>query len=126
AGLSNGVDLRFVSGRQFRARLERGGFAEWAPVPGTLYGTPSKPLEAALADGKDVLLDIDTQGAAQLRRRYPEAVLVFIVAPSIAELEQRLRQRGGDAAGDTARRPARAPRETKLWTADSSTAGPPL
>lgn len=114
-GEINGVDFRFVSESQFRAMLEGGELAEWATVHGNLYGTPAKPLEAALADGKDVLLDIDTQGAAQLRRRYSEAVLVFIVAPSIAELEQRLRERGADAEGDIARRLARAREEIKLW-----------
>ena len=95
--------------------LERNELAEWATVHGNLYGTPSKPLEAALATGKDVLLDIDTQGAAQLRQRYREAVLIFIVAPSMAELEQRLRERGADAERDIARRLARAREEIKLW-----------
>jgi len=108
-GEVNGVDFRFVSEREFRSMLE------WATVHGNLYGTPSKPLEAALATGKDVLLDIDTQGAAQLRQRYREAVLIFIVAPSMAELEQRLRERGADAERDIARRLARAREEIKLW-----------
>ncbi len=111
----DGVDFRFVSEREFRTMLERGELAEWATVHGNMYGTPARPLEAALADGKDVLLDIDTQGAAQLRTRYPEAVLVFIVAPSMAELEQRLRERGADAEGDIARRLARAREEIALW-----------
>jgi guanylate kinase len=62
-----------------------------------------------------VLLDIDTQGAAQLRGRYPEAVLVFIVAPSMLELEQRLRERRSDAEGDIARRLGRAREEIALW-----------
>ena len=114
-GEVNGVDFRFVSEREFRGMLERNELAEWATVHGNLYGTPSKPLEAALAAGKDVLLDIDTQGAAQLRQRYREAVLIFIVAPSIAELEQRLRERGADAERDIARRLARAREEIKLW-----------
>src|SRR5256714_138881 len=114
-GEVNGVDFRFVSEREFRTMLERGELAEWATVHGNMYGTPARPLEAALADGKDVLLDIDTQGAAQLRTRYPEAVLVFIVAPSMAELEQRLRERGADAEGDIARRLARAREEIALW-----------
>ena len=114
-GEVNGVDFRFVSEREFRSMLERNELAEWATVHGNLYGTPSKPLEAALATGKDVLLDIDTQGAAQLRQRYREAVLIFIVAPSMAELEQRLRERGADAERDIARRLARAREEIKLW-----------
>ena len=114
-GEVNGVDFRFVSEREFRSMLERNELAEWATVHANLYGTPSKPLEAALAAGKDVLLDIDTQGAAQLRQRYREAVLIFIVAPSMAELEQRLRERGADAERDIARRLARAREEIKLW-----------
>ena len=114
-GEVNGVDFRFVSEREFRSMLERNELAEWATVHGNLYGTPSKPLEAAQATGKDVLLDIDTQGAAQLRQRYREAVLIFIVAPSMAELEQRLRERGADAERDIARRLARAREEIKLW-----------
>jgi len=114
-GEVNGVDFRFVSEREFRSMLERNELAEWATVHRNLYGTPSKPLEAALATGKDVLLDIDTQGAAQLRQRYREAVLIFIVAPSMAELEQRLRERGADAERDIARRLARAREEIKLW-----------
>ncbi len=115
AGEVNGVDFRFVREAQFRAMLERGELAEWATVHGNMYGTPSASLEAALAEGKDVLLDIDTQGAAQLRRRYPEAVLVFIVAPSIADLEQRLRERGADGERDIARRLSRAREEIALW-----------
>jgi guanylate kinase len=65
-GEVNGVDFRFVTEREFRTMLECGELAEWATVHGNMYGTPARPLEAALADGKDVLLDIDTQGAAQL------------------------------------------------------------
>jgi len=113
-GEVNGVDFRFISEREFRSMLERNELAEWATVHGNLYGTPSKPLEAALATGKDVLLDIDTQGAAQLRQRYREAVLIFIVAPSMAELEQRLRERGADAERDIARRLARAREEEAM------------
>ena len=82
---------------------------------GHLYGTRASAIEAALAGGADVLLDIDTQGAAQLRARYPEAALVFIVAPSMVELEQRLRERRSDAEGDIARRLARAREEIALW-----------
>jgi len=81
-GEIDGSDFRFVSEGDFRAMLARGEMAEWATVHGNLYGTPAKPLEAALRDGRDVLLDIDTQGAAQLRARYPDAVLIF-VAPRV-------------------------------------------
>ena len=114
-GETTGVDFDFVSHAEFQALLGRGAFAEWATVHGHLYGTRASALEAALADGADLLLDIDTQGAAQLRARYPEAVLVFIVAPSMLELEQRLRERRSNAEGDIARRLARAREEIGLW-----------
>jgi guanylate kinase len=115
SGEVDGSDFRFISRAAFAAMREGGELAEWATVHGNLYGTPAKPLEAALRDGRDVLLDIDTQGAAQLRRRYPEAVLVFIVAPSMADLEQRLRERRSDADQDIANRLARARDEIALW-----------
>jgi guanylate kinase len=114
-GEIDGTDFRFVKEPQFRAMLDRGELAEWATVHGNLYGTPAKPLETALADGHDILLDIDTQGAAQLHARYPEAVLVFIVAPSMAELEQRLRERRSDGESEIARRLDRARHEVVLW-----------
>jgi len=110
-----GTDFVFVTEAKFRSLQERGEFAEWATVHGNLYGTRATVLEEALREGRDVLLDIDTQGAAQLRARYPEAVLVFIVAPSLAELDQRLRERRSDAETEIARRLARARDEVKLW-----------
>ena len=109
------VDFRFVDEPEFRAMLARGEFAEWATVHGHLYGTRARGLEESLGAGRDVLLDIDTQGAAQLRARYPEAVLVFIVAPSMKELEQRLRERRSDAEAEIMRRLARAREEVHLW-----------
>jgi guanylate kinase len=111
----NGTDFHFVDEPMFRAMLARNEMAEWATVHGNLYGTPAAPLEAALRDGRDVLLDIDTQGAAQLRARYPEAVLIFIVAPSMAELEQRLRERRSDEGSAIATRLERARLEVPLW-----------
>ena len=114
-GEIDGTDFVFVTEATFRSLQERGEFAEWAIVHGNLYGTRATPLAEALQEGRDVLLDIDTQGAAQLRARYPEAVLVFIVAPSLAELEQRLRERGSDPEREIARRLARARDEVQLW-----------
>ncbi len=114
-GEVNGTDFHFVSEAEFAAMRERDEFAEWAEVHGQLYGTPAKSLESALARGLDVLLDIDTHGARQLRQRYPEAVSVFIMAPSMAELEGRLRERKSDAAGEIARRLARARDEIAAW-----------
>jgi guanylate kinase len=114
-GEMEGTDFCFVTEDQFRAMREGGEFAEWATVHGNLYGTRASVLEATLRAGRDILLDIDTQGAAQLRRRYPEAVLVFIVAPSIADLEQRLRERRSDAQTDITRRLTRARAEIAQW-----------
>ena len=114
-GEIDGTDFRFVTRSQFQEMLDRGEMAEWATVHANLYGTPAAPLEAALKDGRDVLLDIDTQGAAQLRARYPDAVLVFVVAPSMGELEQRLRERRSDSDREIARRLERAREEIKLW-----------
>ena len=115
AGELDGADFVFVSEASFRDMLVRGEFAEWATVHGNLYGTRARVLDEALAAGRDVLLDIDTQGAEQLRGRYPEAVLVFIVAPSMRDLELRLRERKSDAEAEIARRLARAREEIALW-----------
>jgi guanylate kinase len=94
---------------------DRNEFAEWAQVHGHYYGTPARALEGALARGLDILLDIDTSGARQLRARYPEAVSVFIMAPSLAELDARLRERKSDASGEIARRMSRAREEIAAW-----------
>lgn len=114
-GEIDGTDFHFVSEAEFHRMRTAGEFAEWAVVHGHLYGTRARVLEAALGAGQDLLLDIDTQGAAQLRQRYPEAVLIFIVAPSLADLERRLRERRSDDAAEIARRLARAREEIALW-----------
>ena len=115
SGERNGRDFHFVTASEFTVMRERDELAEWAQVHGHLYGTPARALEGALSRGLDVLLDIDTHGARQLRQRYPEAVSVFIMAPSLAELDARLRERKSDATGDIARRLARAREEIAAW-----------
>ena len=114
-GETDGTDFFFVTEGAFTAMRARDEFAEWAEVHGHLYGTPAKALESALGRGLDVLLDIDTHGARQLRQRYPEAVSVFIMAPSMAELEARLRERNSNSPGDIARRLSRAKEEIAAW-----------
>ena len=114
-GEIDGTDFRFVTRSQFEEMVARDEMAEWATVHTNLYGTPASPLETALREGRDVLLDIDTQGAAQLRARYPDAVLVFVVAPSMRELEQRLRERRSDSEREITRRLQRAREEVMLW-----------
>jgi guanylate kinase len=115
AGEIEGRDFFFVSEAEFQRMAERGDFAEWARVHGNLYGTAARALEEALDRGEDILLDIDTQGARQLRTRYPQGVFVFIVAPSMRELELRLRERKSDAPQEIARRMARASEEIAAW-----------
>lgn len=114
-GEIDGIDFEFVDEGRFREMITAGEFAEHAVVHGHLYGTRASTLERALAGGTDVLLDIDTQGATRLREHAPEAVLIFIVAPSMAVLEQRLRERRSDNDSDITRRLWRAREEIALW-----------
>jgi guanylate kinase len=92
----DGRSYRFVSREEFEAMIARNEFLEWAEVFGNYYGTHRGTLEEAQAQGADLVLDIDVQGARQLKSRIPEAVTIFILAPSRQVLEQRLRARGED------------------------------
>ena len=89
-------DYHFVSERVFRRMLDAGEFAEWAEVHGSLYGTPRRMLERRLRKGQDVLLDIDVQGARQIKQHFQSAVAVFVLPPSLQELRRRLAARGTD------------------------------
>src|SRR3954470_17709425 len=114
-GEIDGIDFEFVRETRFRELIAAGEFAEHAVVHGHLYGTRASTIERALAAGTDVLLDIDTQGAERLKAHAPEAVLIFIVAPSMKDLEQRLRERRSDNETDITRRLWRAREEIALW-----------
>ena len=92
----DGQDYHFVARADFEAMIARNEFLEWAEVFGNYYGTHRGVLELAQAEGKDLVLDIDVQGARQLKCQIPEAVTVFILAPSRQILEQRLRARDED------------------------------
>ena len=96
-GEKNAVDYHFVDDRTFIAMRERGEFLESAEVHGYRYGTSKKVITEALARGEDLILEIDWQGAQQVRRIYPECVGIFILPPSVEELERRMRSRGQDA-----------------------------
>jgi guanylate kinase len=100
----DGVQYHFISEAAFREKLEDGELAEWAEVHGHLYGTSAMYIEQSLSEGCDVLLDIDVQGAKQLRAKFPKAVSVFIMPPSMKELERRLMKRGTDSPETVARR----------------------
>jgi len=93
AGEVDGRDYRFVSRRRFEKAVAEQGFLEWAQVHEAYYGTPKGPVRRWLKEGRDVLLDIDVQGARQVKRRMPEAVSVFILPPSRKELWERLKKR---------------------------------
>jgi guanylate kinase len=107
----DGVEYHFVDRAAFERLRDEGGLLEWAEVHGNLYGTGVAEIERASAARIDILLDLDVQGAAQVRRRIPEAVMVFILPPSYEVLEHRLRGRGQDDEATIGRRLAAAGRE---------------
>jgi len=109
----DGVHYRFVDANAFQALLERGELLEHAEYVGDRYGTPAAPVDEALAQGRDVILEIELDGARQVRARRPEAVMLFLAPPSLAELERRLRGRGTDSEAKIQRRLARAREELK-------------
>jgi guanylate kinase len=98
----------FVDRDHFDAMIEAGGFLEWADIFGERYGTPKEPVARALAEGRDVLVEIDVQGARQVKAAEPEAYMVFITPPSLEELERRLRTRGSETDQQIRRRLAKA------------------
>jgi guanylate kinase len=114
-GEVEGRDYHFISQEHFVRLREAEAFAEWAQVHDALYGTARAPLDEALTRGQDFLLDIDVQGARQIKTHYPEAVSVFVLPPSWQELEKRLRSRGTDREDVIARRLQRAREEAKAF-----------
>ena len=103
-GEKDGADYHFVSSEKFAAMVEAGAFVEWAEVHGNRYGTALATLEQARVAGTDILLDIDCQGAAQLKASSAQAVFIFVLPPSLEELERRLRGRNTDHPEVIARR----------------------
>ena len=114
-GERNGRDYFFVTREQFKRMVAAKEFVEWADVFGHLYGTSRQQLRAAQEAGKDILLDIDVRGHRQVRKRLPEAVSIFVLPPSFAELERRLRHRHSDAPAVIERRLNDARREIRHW-----------
>jgi guanylate kinase len=103
-GEVHGKDYFFVSREEFRRMVEAGEFAEWAEVHGNLYGTAIRTLEEYRRNGIDVILDIDCQGARQLKDRYQGGVYIFILPPGFQELRRRLTDRNSDSAETIERR----------------------
>ena len=113
---SSGKCYDFVTEAEFAAMVQRGEFLEYARVFGRYsYGTPRKWLEKSRAAGKDLVLEIDVQGAAQVKQKLPEAVGIFILPPSREELERRLRSRGQDSQEEIGRRLAQARDEIQAF-----------
>lgn len=99
-----GQDYHFIDRDIFQAMTDRGEFLESAEVYGNLYGTSHQWIKESLASGRDVLMEIDYQGARQVRKIFPQAISIFILPPSYAQLEERLKQRGGDDQKTISRR----------------------
>jgi guanylate kinase len=115
-GERDGVAYHFVDDATFDRMIATGALLEWAAYAGNRYGTPQGPLEDAVANGRTVLLEIEVQGALQVRSADPEALMILLVPPSPAELERRLRSRGTETEEALARRLAVA--EVELSHAD--------
>lgn len=110
-GEVNGVDYYFVNKADFEQHLEQDGFLEYARYVDDYYGTPRAAVEAALNQGLDVLLEIEVQGALQVQQKAPDAVMIFIVPPSLSDLRHRLLLRGTDSLEKIAKRLKRAEEE---------------
>jgi guanylate kinase len=110
-GETDGVDYHFLGREEFERRVRQGGFLEWAEFAGNLYGTPREPVEERLAAGRTVLLEIELEGARQVRGTFPAAFQLFIEPPSFAELERRIRSRGTDSEAAISGRLTRARQE---------------
>lgn len=103
-GERDGVDYRFVDRATFERMIAAGDLAEWAEVHGRMYGTPRSELDAAAARGEHVVLDIDVQGARQIRRSVPDAKLIFVLPPDVGIMMARLTGRGTEGPSEVARR----------------------
>ena len=96
-GEVDGVSYYLIDKETFKKRIDDNGFIEYAEVFGNFYGTPRAKVESQLEEGVDVLLEIDVQGAVQVKKNYPEGIFIFVLPPTLAELRRRLEKRGTDA-----------------------------
>ncbi len=115
-GETDGVHYHFISVERFQELIEADAFLEYAEYVGNFYGTPKKYVDKAMDDGKDVILDIEVQGALQVSNKRPDTIRIFIAPPSWDELERRLRCRGTDSEEKIQKRLVRA--KSELRTAD--------
>ncbi|MBW2368259.1 MAG: guanylate kinase [Deltaproteobacteria bacterium] len=110
-GERNGVDYHFINHDAFLEKRRRNQWVEWAEVHGNYYGSSAPFLDRAIASGQDIFLDIDVQGTAQILKRYPNTVTIFIMPPSISVLKQRLEKRGTDNPAEIEKRLVNAEQE---------------
>jgi len=113
AGEKNGVDYHFLSQKEFQQVIDKHQFLEWANVYGNYYGVPKEEITSALSKGVDAVVKVDVQGAATIKKILPQAVFIFIMSPSVKELEKRLRKRRSESSTDLALRLERAKGEIK-------------
>ena len=99
-----GREYFFISRQEFEKQASEGGFLEWAPIYGHLYGTPAKPVMDVLSRGENIILEIDVQGGLQVKERFPDAVLIFLIPQSREILKSRLTCRGTDGAAEIEKR----------------------
>lgn len=111
AGEVEGKNYYFMDKAYFEQKIAEGGFLEYANVYGNYYGTPLAKIEERLAAGEDILLEIDTQGALNVMKKCPDGLFIFLVPPSLAELERRIRGRGSETAESLAKRMGSAKKE---------------
>lgn len=114
-GEKNNIHYTFISRNKFQSMIKKDAFAEWAVVHGNLYGTSTKRLTKLRNKGYSVLLDIDTQGAMQLKRKITDAVFIFILPPSMKVLSERLKGRRSDMTDDIKRRLKNAKKEVQSY-----------
>lgn len=112
-GEKEGVNYHYITEKQFSQMIEENGFLEYAQFSGNYYGTPKKAVMEKLEQGIDTVLEIETNGAFQVKEKIPEAVMIFILPPSISELERRLRKRGTEDEATIAKRVSEAEGEIK-------------
>ena len=110
----SGADYHFISKEDFAGKIKEGKWAEWAEVHGNFYGTSAGFLNEALASGRDVLLDIDVEGARQILKRYPDSITIFIMPPTPGILRKRIESRGSDGREVIERRLKNAEKEMSL------------
>ena len=104
AGEKDGEDYYFLSRREFQQMIDKDQFLEWANVYGNYYGVPRKEITQALSKGMDVIVKVDVQGATSIKKILPDAVFIFLMPPSMRELERRLRQRSSESLAELALR----------------------